>query len=138
VDPDRQLDDLTRERAELYARLAALGDFRRGTVSETYRRCGKPNCVCATEGHPGHGPRMMWTRKQGAKTVGRQLRPDEVDRVRAQIASWRRFVELTGEIVEVNEAICESRPAQAPAGEGVPGGGRAAGPEKGGGASPRR
>ena len=34
------LDELERQRAELYARLAGTGDFRPGSVSETWRRCG--------------------------------------------------------------------------------------------------
>lgn len=49
------LEDLEQRRARLYDQLAATGDFRRGSISENYRRCGKPNCVCAQEGHPGMG-----------------------------------------------------------------------------------
>jgi hypothetical protein len=41
------LPDLEAERDRLYARLAAVGDFRRGSVSQNYRKCGKPNCACA-------------------------------------------------------------------------------------------
>ena len=59
------LPELEAERDLLYARLAATGDFRRGSVSENYRKCGKPNCACAQPGHPGHGPRLLWTRSQG-------------------------------------------------------------------------
>ena len=44
---------------------AAVGDFRRGSVSENCRKCGKPNCVCAAPDHPGHGPRFLWTRSAG-------------------------------------------------------------------------
>ncbi|WP_414687391.1 DUF6788 family protein [Mycobacterium sp.] len=36
-----------------YEPLAATGDFRRGSISENYRRRGKPNCVCAQPDHPG-------------------------------------------------------------------------------------
>lgn len=68
------LEDLEQRRARLYDQLAATGDFRRGSISENYRRCGKPNCVCAQEGHPGHGPRYLWTRTvAGRGTKGRQL-----------------------------------------------------------------
>jgi hypothetical protein len=41
------LDDLEAQRERLYDQLAATGDFRRGSISENYRRCGKPNCACA-------------------------------------------------------------------------------------------
>lgn len=79
------LEDLEQRRARLYDQLAATGDFRRGSISENYRRCGKPNCVCAQEGHPGHGPRYLWTRTvAGRGTKGRQLSVEEVDKVRAE------------------------------------------------------
>ena len=74
---DASLDDLERKRAHLYDELAATGDFRRGSISENYRRCGKPNCVCAQPDHPGHGPRYLWTRTvagaghQGSAAIGR-------------------------------------------------------------------
>jgi hypothetical protein len=115
MDPDPQLEDLQQQRTRLYELLAATGDLRRGSVSETYRRCGKPNCACAREDHPGHGPRWMWTRKEaGGKTVGRQLAAGEVDKVRDEIAAWRRFIEVSREVVKVNEAICEARPVEPP------------------------
>ena len=110
MDTDPQLDELRRQRARLYEQLADTDDFRRGSVSETYRRCGKPNCVCAGEDHPGHGPRWMWTRKDpDGKTVGRALKADEVDRVLDQIAAYRQFQQVSKQVVEVNEAICEAR-----------------------------
>ncbi|MGH3664931.1 MAG: DUF6788 family protein [Egibacteraceae bacterium] len=114
VDTHPKLDNLEQRRTRLYDQLVASGDLRRGSVTESYRRCGKPNCACAGEKHPGHGPRWMWTRKDDGKTTGRQLKPDEVDKVRGEIAAYRRFVRLSREVVEVNEAICEARPLQPP------------------------
>jgi hypothetical protein len=108
---DASLDDLERQRDQLYTELAATGDFRRGSISENYRRCGKPNCVCAQSDHPGHGPRYLWTRTvAGRGTKGRQLSADEVDKVRAELANFQRFAQVSDQIVAVNEAICEARP----------------------------
>ncbi len=67
------LPELEAERDRLYARLSAVGDFRRGSVSQNYRKCGKPNCACAQPGHPGHGPRFLWTRS-ARKCRSRRLR----------------------------------------------------------------
>ena len=68
--------ELEAERDRLYVQLSVVGDFRRGSVSENWRRCGKPNCVCAQPDHPGHGPRFLWTRAaRGRGTVGRSWRP---------------------------------------------------------------
>jgi hypothetical protein len=105
------LPELEARRGELYARLVELGDFRRGSVSENYRRCGKPNCVCARGGHRGHCPRLLWTRRGAdGKTVGRQLSADEVGKVRRELAAYDAFAQLNEEIMVVNEAICEARP----------------------------
>jgi hypothetical protein len=109
---DPSLPELEAQRARLYEQLAGTGDLRRGTVSENYRRCGKPNCACAQLEHPGHGPRYLWTRTvAGRGTRGRQLAAGELDRVRRELAGYRQFAALSEQIVEVNEAICEARPA---------------------------
>ena len=106
------LAELEASRERLYAQLAAVGDFRRGSVSENYRKCGKPNCGCAQPGHPGHGPRLLWTRTaRGRGTVGRQLAAGEVEKVRREVARHAEFAAICEQIAEVNEEICEARPA---------------------------
>jgi len=133
---ERSLPELEQQRAELFARLAATGDLRPGSVNATYRRCGKPNCACARPGHPGHGPRWLWTRSAGGRTRTRQLSAAEVGKVRAELANYKEFTALSEQIVRVSEAICEARPVTGtgalPQAE--------AGAEKGGSApgSPRR
>jgi hypothetical protein len=121
------LPELEGERDRLFAQLVALGDFRRGSVSENYRKCGKPNCACAAPGHPGHGPRFLWTRSAGRrKTVGRQLAAAEVEKVRREVARHAEFATAVEQIIEVNERICEARPAAGTDAPSAPGG------EKGG------
>jgi hypothetical protein len=103
--------ELEAERERLYAQLAEVGDFRRGSVTENWRKCGKPNCACAQPGHPGHGPRFLWTRSAGTrKTIGRQLAVAEVGKVRAEVAAHADFAATVEQIAEVNEKICEARP----------------------------
>jgi hypothetical protein len=125
--PEPSLPQLEAERDLLYARLAATGDFRRGSVSENYRKCGKPNCACAQPGHRGHGPRFLWTRSEGRrKRIGRQLAAAEVEKVRREITRHAEFSATVEQIAEVNERICEARPAAGLDAPWVPGG------EKGG------
>ena len=111
------LAELEARRARLFERLAAVGDFRRGSISENWRRCGKPSCRrCAEPGSRGHGPRWLWTKTvPGRGTVGRQLAPEEVEKVRGELAAYQEFAELAGQIAEVSEAICEARPVPAAA-----------------------
>ena len=89
------LQGLEAERKRLYAQLSKVGDFRRGSVAENYRKCGKPNCACAESGHPGHGPRFLWTRTvRGQRTRGRQLAASEVGKVRGELAAYQEFASL--------------------------------------------
>ncbi len=106
------LPELEADRDRLYAQLSMVGDFRRGSVSENWRKCGRPNCACAAPDHPGHGPRFLWTRSAGRrKTVGRQLAAAEVEKVRGEVARHAEFTAAVEQIIEVNEKICEARPA---------------------------
>jgi hypothetical protein len=130
-DGPEELAELERRRAELYAELARLGDFRRGSLNEAFRKCGKPNCACAAPGHPGHGPQWNLTRKTDGRTRTVHLRPGpELDKARREVAEYERFRDLVGHVTEVNEAICSARPAvPGEAGGGAPSG---TGGEKGG------
>jgi hypothetical protein len=105
------LESLERRRARLYQALAALGDFRRGTISVNYRRCGKRNCACAQAEHPGHGPQYLWNATIGGKSRARNVRlgPD-LEKVGQEVETYRTFVRLCRELVEVNEKICAQRP----------------------------
>ena len=105
------LEALEERRRQLYRQLAAVGDFRRGIISANYRKCGKPNCACARRGHKGHGPQYLWNTTTGGKSRAANVRlgPD-LEKVQQEIENYRRFGELTKELVEVNEAICQKRP----------------------------
>jgi hypothetical protein len=54
-DEPPDLPDLERLREDLYQELGQVGDFRRESLNEVHRKCGKPNCACAQPGHAGHG-----------------------------------------------------------------------------------
>ena len=103
------IEALELKRKELFRRLTRLGDFRRGNVSALRRRCGKKNCVCAQPMHPGH-PRYLWSTTRGSKSEALNLRPgQEMEKVVAEVDNYKAFLELTREIVEVNEKICQLR-----------------------------
>jgi hypothetical protein len=128
------LAGLEARRAVLFAELAQVGDFRRGSLNAVRRRCGKPNCACAAPGHAGHGPQYNLTRWVGGRTVNVRVRPGpELDKAEREAAAWARFQALVEAIAEVNEAICAVRPVPVVPAETAPGssgekGGSAAGP----------
>jgi hypothetical protein len=122
VTSDADLPGLEQRRARLHADLAAIGDFRPGTLSSVMRRCGKPSCACADPAHPGHGPQHILTRKAAGKTVSAHIKPGpELEKVAGEVSRYRQFRQIVGEIVEVSEAICEARPVSPLADEGPAG-----------------
>ena len=134
--PD-ELAELERQRDGLYAELGQLGDFRRGSLNEARRKCGKPNCACAAPGHPGHGPQWNLTRKADGRTRTVHLRPGpELEKARREVAEYERFRDLVGQVTKVNEAICAARPAVTGEAAGDPPSGT--GGEKGGSATRSR
>jgi hypothetical protein len=107
------LADLERKRESLYKQLQETGDFRRGIISVTYRKCGKKNCACAQEGHPGHGPQHLWNTTIKGKSYAKSLKlGPEMEKYLEEIANHQRFVKLCEEIVELNEKICDVRPVR--------------------------
>jgi hypothetical protein len=122
------LPGLEHLRAELYDRMSRVGDFRRGTLNAVRRKCGKPNCACAQPGQAGHGPQYNLTRNVAGKTVNTRIRPGpELDKAEREVAAHQRFLDLAGQLAEVNEAICALRPvlprqAAPPSPEGEKGG----------------
>lgn len=105
-----RIEELELRRKELLRRLMQLGEFRRGNVAAGTRKCGKKNCACAQSGHAGH-PRYMWSTTRGRRSEARTLRiGPELEKFTREVDNYRVFLELTRELVEVNEKICELRP----------------------------
>ena len=108
---DKTIESLEKKREYLYGELQETGDFRRGIISVVYRKCGKKNCACAKEGHPGHGPVHLWNTTIKGKSYAKSLKlGPELQKYLDEITNHRKFVELCEEIVLVNERICDLRP----------------------------
>jgi hypothetical protein len=107
------LANLDSRRRELLATLAALHDMRPGSIVGAVRRCGKVSCHCAQPQDPGHGPSLRITYKRHGKTVTEALPTSAaVRKAEQEIAEFRRFQQLTEELVEVSEQLCRLRPVE--------------------------
>lgn len=105
------IEILEKKREHLYRQLQETGDFRRGIISVIYRKCGKKNCACAQEGHPGHGPQHLWDTTIKGKSYAKSVKlGPEMQKYLDEIANHRRYLKLCEEIVVVNERICDLRP----------------------------
>jgi hypothetical protein len=103
------LEELTRQRDAIRADLAKIGAMRPGTLVPRFRKCGKPNCHCANDGSPGHGPSWALTWKVDGKTTARII-PEgpAVEYTKKHIEEFRRFRDLSRKLIEVNEKLCDT------------------------------
>jgi len=108
---EKEIQELEARRDSIYHQIEALGDFRPGTISVNYRRCGKKNCACHQKDHPGHGPQYLWNTTRKGKSLAQNLRlGPELDKVRKEVLTYKHFDRLCQEAIEVNEKICRLRP----------------------------
>jgi uncharacterized protein DUF6788 len=99
------------DRSALLQQISELGDFQPGSITSATRRCGSPSCHCAKPNDPGHGPHSQLTQKIEGKTVTQNLpSPAAVRKAEREVAAFRKFQALTGELVDVNRKICRLRP----------------------------
>ena len=107
------LEALELQRIKLHQQLKAVGDFRPGTISVNFRKCGKKNCCCARADHAGHGPQYLWNTTRRGQSRAQNLRMGpELEKVRKELENHTIFLRLCQELVEVNEKICHLRPVQ--------------------------
>ena len=83
------------------ARLAEVVIF--GTLSETYRTCGRLGCHCQ-KGGPKHGPHLNISyRGENGKTTGYYVRKGAEEATREGVAAWQKLQERLRELAELNK-----------------------------------
>jgi hypothetical protein len=100
MDPSTKL---IQRKDQLHAQLALLGAMRKGTLSEqfvqTTRKDGTPS---------RRGPYTVYTFKQHGQTISRRLSDrTQIACFRQQIATFRRFQELTAELAQVGQQLAD-------------------------------
>jgi len=105
------LPALEMQRTAIRQQIAQLGDMRSGSITTTGGRCGNPHCHCHERDDPGHGPFFRLTRKVDGKTVTETFStPTALRKAQREIAEYHRFRELSRDLLETNEKICQARP----------------------------
>lgn len=107
------LSSLEQQRSDILMRILQLGDFRSGSITAIQGRCGKASCRCHQPGQPGHGPNFRLTRKSNGKTVSESFSSAaELRKAQREVEAFHRFRQLSQELLEVNERICQARPVE--------------------------
>ena len=106
----KKLEKLEEKKDSIHEQLVSLGDFKRGTISVNYRKCGKENCACTKPGHPGHGPQYLWNTTIKGKSYAKNLKlGPEIKKTLEETDNYKVFLKLCEELVKTNEKICQLR-----------------------------
>jgi hypothetical protein len=98
-----RLDALRKRREEILKELAGLEQIRRGSVTQQYFEGTRKDGTKTRR-----GPYPLLTFKEKGKTVSRRIKDSQVESVyESQIQGFRRFQELTGELVGIGEQISD-------------------------------
>jgi hypothetical protein len=99
---------LRKRRRRLVRALPPIEYVVRGTLVETYKRCGRPNCHCV-EG-PGHGPKHYLSVSQPGGRPRRDYVPNDTHvQVAKLIHNFRKLREALDEICAINTELLRRR-----------------------------
>ena len=107
------LSTLEHQRHHIQLRIGQLGDLRSGSITTTGGHCGNRRCRCRQPNDPGHGPFFRLTRKVNGKTVTETFPTSAALRkAQREVEEYRRFRQLSQDLLQVNEQICRLRPVE--------------------------
>lgn len=95
--------------------LLSLDRMRPGSISRQYNVCGKPGCRCKDPQNPKrHGPYCQLNYVFRGKKKSQFIRSEDVSRVRAELATFKKFRRLTdlwiGLALELADLELKSKP----------------------------
>lgn len=100
----KQIESLRAKREELLCELAGLEQIRRGSVVEQF-----VEAVKADGSKTRRGPYALYSYKENKKTVSHRVTDPKLAQVyRKQIQAFRRFHDLTQELVLLGEKISDA------------------------------
>ena len=107
------MDELKRERErkkEIINQIRKIRDMRRGSVTAQYYEVKHKDGSMVRQ-----GPYFLYSYKDKGKTISRRLSyPGEAERCREEIEEFRRFEQLSSQLIDVSRRICDLK-AQAEA-----------------------
>jgi hypothetical protein len=99
-----QLTASSAQRRRLLSRIERLAEVAIfGTLSETYRTCGRVGCHCQSGG-PKHGPHLQISyRSEKGKTTGYYVPKEAETATREGVAAWQELQSCLRELAEMNK-----------------------------------
>jgi hypothetical protein len=102
-------DELKKNRQQLIDQLGAFdGKILRGSIVQSYKKCGKPGCKCATG--TGHGPKHSMTVNFAKRKPEHDYIPLEyITQVKEYVSNYHQFKEIIEQICAINREILKRR-----------------------------
>jgi hypothetical protein len=105
---DLSTSALRERRRQLAQDAPPIEQVMRGTLSEAYKRCGRPNCRCATGA--GHGPKYYLSVSQPSGRPHRDyVRSGDVGRAAQFISNLHALRDALDEICAINTELLRRR-----------------------------
>jgi hypothetical protein len=80
-----------------------------GSLSETYRRCGNPDCRCH-HGRPKHGPHLYISyRGENGKTSGYYVPQHAQTQIREGVEAWSQLQDRLRELAAFNKERAKAK-----------------------------
>jgi hypothetical protein len=106
----RSIQKLEAQIARLKTQLQAQGPMRPGSLSRQYNVCGKPGCRCKDPNQPRrHGPYYQLNYVYRGKKTSKFIRQEIVRQVRAELANYKTFRQLTDQWIGLALRIAEAQ-----------------------------
>ena len=99
------IQNLIKRRNRALDAFTTLGNMCSGSLVETYRKCGKPNCHCATEQGKKHGPSYLLNYSVNGKQKSKRIKANQLEQMRKQVKEYKRFREISQEFIEVSNEL---------------------------------
>lgn len=102
-------NDLRKSRQDLINQLKIFdGKILRGSIIESYKKCGNSRCKCATG--IGHGPKYSMTVNFPKRKPENDYIPLEyVSQVKGYISNYHQFKEIVEQICMINRELLKRR-----------------------------
>jgi hypothetical protein len=102
-------EELKEKRQQLMDKINALEcKILRGSVIESYKKCGKPGCKC--EHGKGHGPKYSMTINfPRRRPENDYIRLEQITQVKEYVTNYHQLKDLIEQICAINRIIVKRR-----------------------------
>jgi hypothetical protein len=104
-DMDKNTRNASRRIGQIKARITGMDLVCSGTLMERKKKCGRPNCRCASDPDAVHGPYYEWNRWKGGRLVHRVVSREQAGMLAGAIANQREIKDLLRQWERETEAI---------------------------------